>query len=370
MLNLKKNSRVIIVAALALVAVLSIGCAVNRAENIDLPVADDVLSDTVSPESGIMNTATESLWENDGNGIDVLYEDVDEVIEAYPSCSDNVVSPIVPKKTPLLDVNLVTLNTNGDSRTQISLDVRAAQLTNGWSVVGENGDGFGYESDSNHPLQKQDGYGDVTLSLNNIGLITLLFSDNYPPQSISVQRWNAEYADTDSTDIFDKGEPINVMGDTFQVSDNGNNYIYEIYAKWHEGYSWYVFRIDAANSVPQFTTPQSDIAVSAYPNPYTTIMSSSPGIRIVVSYNEPYTNVQYSAEKGTFITWSGDVVTTLGSDVEVSSDTPVYWKPWISANMEMLDVDTITVTIIQENRTLAETVLHIIHNVDNCYSIG
>jgi hypothetical protein len=163
---------------------------------------------------------------------------------------DALSSPTIPGKTPLLDVNLVTVDIYDNSRMQISRDIRAAQLTNDWYVVDETGDGFGYSSDSFHPLQKQDGYGDVTLNLNNSGAITLLFSDNYPPQSVSVQRWNAEYAGTDSPDIWDKGESVNVTGNAFQVSDDGNDYIYEVYAKWHEGDSWYVFRIDSANVNP------------------------------------------------------------------------------------------------------------------------
>ena len=151
-----------------------------------------------------------------------------------------------PDKTPLLDVNLVTVNANGNSQTQISRDVRAAQLTNDWYVVDENGDGSGYTADSFHPLQKQDGFGDITLWLNNSGVVTLSFSDDYPPQSVSVQRWNAEYAGTDSVDVWDKGESVNVTNNTFQVNDDGNNYIYEVYAKWPEGSSWYVFRIDSS----------------------------------------------------------------------------------------------------------------------------
>ena len=161
----------------------------------------------------------------------------------------------IPEKTPFLDVNLVTVHANGNSQTQISRDVRAAQLTNSWYVVDKKGNGSGYSADSFHPLQKQDGYGDVTLNLNNSGVITLVFSDNYPPQSVSVQRWNAEYAGTDSIDVWNKGESVNMNGNMFQISDDGNDYIYEIYAKWQEGDSWYVFRIDSISREQQTEEP-------------------------------------------------------------------------------------------------------------------
>jgi len=151
-----------------------------------------------------------------------------------------------PKTTPLLDVNLVTVDSNSNSGTQISRDIRAAQLTNDWSVVDEKGDGFSYCADSFHPLQKRDGYGDVTLSLHNSGIVKFMFTDNYPPQSVSVQRWNAEYAGTESTEVWDKGEPVPVNVNTFTAFDDGQDYIYEVYAKWPEGDSWYVFRLDSA----------------------------------------------------------------------------------------------------------------------------
>jgi beta-lactamase regulating signal transducer with metallopeptidase domain len=185
-LNFKKPSRVIIVVAVAVVAALSVGFAVNRVEK--------------EPASSTM-----------------------------------------PEKTPLLDVSLISANS-------IEQRVRAAQLTNDWYVEDENGDGFGYAADSFHPLQKSDGYDEVTLFLyDGESEIKLSFSDNYPPQSISVQRWNAEYAGSDSVDVWDNGEPIQVNGTAFYITDDRQDYIYEVSAKWQEGDSWYVFRVNGAS---------------------------------------------------------------------------------------------------------------------------
>jgi beta-lactamase regulating signal transducer with metallopeptidase domain len=194
-LNFKKPSRWIVVASVTLVAVLSVGFAVNRRA-----------SRNEQPEAAI------------------------------------------PQKTPLLDVNLVTTVKSEDSQTQTDRSVRAAQLTNSWYVTDENGEGFGYSADSVHPLQRQEGYEDVALTLNGTGTATLFFSDNYPPYSISAQRWDAKYAGLDSYEMFNEGEPVIISGNTFKATDDGNDYIYEIHAKWNEGDSFYVFSLSSYSS--------------------------------------------------------------------------------------------------------------------------
>lgn len=226
------------------------------------------------------------------------------------------ITAAIPEKTPLLDVNLTTLSSDGNSQTQISRDVRAAQLTNDWYVANEKGDGFGYSADSFHPLQKQDGYGDVTLNLNNNGTITFLFSDNYPPQSVSVQRWNAEYGGTDSVDVWDKGEPINVTGNTFQINDNGNDYIYEVYAKWNEGSSWYVFRIDSASSDPQSAT-SDDIyeLIQRVENSLSIIMSSP----LTSSNPQDYINAHQEEYENLTFKYSDGVLEYLLSEFETGN---------------------------------------------------
>jgi hypothetical protein len=266
----------------------------------------------------------------------------------------------IPQKAPLLDISLVTVSLDGNSQSQISREVRAAQLTNSWYITDENGEGFGYSADSIHPLQKQDGYGDVTLTLNGKGTVTLMFSDNYPPQSVSVQRWNAKVAGTDSFAEFGNGEPVNVSGNTFEAYDDGNDYIYEVYAKWNEGDSFYVFSTKSFSSGLTDTAPDSNLpglTVSAVPNSYTPAMSSTPGIMLNISYAGEYSGIRYRAENGTFITWINNVITELGNDITEKSDTPVYWNfgPHL---METAKSDTVTVTLLNEaQEKLAETTL-------------
>jgi len=130
---------------------------------------------------------------------------------------------------------------------------QAIQLTTSWMVTYEDGTGIGTESDSPHALQLgADSYNEATFRLNgSSGVVEMRFSDDFPPQSISVQRWNAEYAigGQDIGDIVNLGERVEISNGTFQVTGDGNDYIYEVYARWRDnGSSWYAFRLDADNN--------------------------------------------------------------------------------------------------------------------------
>jgi hypothetical protein len=175
------------------------------------------------------------------------------------SDNESPAAPPVPERAPPLDVDL-----SGGDRTQPQ-SVRAAQLTNSWNIVDANGNGFGYVADSVHPLQMQD-YSAVTLEINNErARITLRFGD-YAPQSVRVQRWNATYAGTEDMNILIGGEPIAADKTGFDVGDDGNDYIYEVYATWPEGESVYAFRIDSLGKKP---VPRPDLT-------YTGALSQKP----------------------------------------------------------------------------------------------
>jgi hypothetical protein len=149
----------------------------------------------------------------------------------------------IPERTPLLEVSLLT----GNSRQS----VRAAQLTHSWRTVLPNGDGSQYFADSVHPLQMRD-YSSVTLTSNNENGKIELQWDGYPPQSVTVtvQRWNAIYEGTGDISVLESGERIPIDRNGFAIAGDGNDYIYEVYAKWPEGYSWYAFRVDGAGREP------------------------------------------------------------------------------------------------------------------------
>jgi len=154
---------------------------------------------------------------------------------------------IAPEKAPTL---IVTIKQD-DSSEQ---NVQGIQLTTSWQVNDEDGNGFGYNADSPHALQiGEDYFNDATLRTSGLGgVVEMLFSDNFPPDLITVQRWNADYAsgDQDIGDIIGMGDPVDVIDSSFHFNSDGNDYVYEVNAQWSEnGSSWYTFRIDSDHSV-------------------------------------------------------------------------------------------------------------------------
>ena len=146
-----------------------------------------------------------------------------------------------PENAPGLDVLLKTEN----SREQ---RIQTLQLSTSWSVVYEDGNGTGVEADAPHPLQFDllRDFDKATIRLDALeGTIELYFSDDYPPDSVSVQRWNAVYAqgDQDIMDAIDKSEPVDINVNIFHISDDGSDYIYAVYAIWSNGSSSYTFRV-------------------------------------------------------------------------------------------------------------------------------
>ena len=170
----------------------------------------------------------------DGEDNGILHRLVWVIAEGKQSPSTQSVNT-APEKAPRLEV---LMTASGATKL-----IQAAQLTTSWSFVDENGDGTGYEADSAHPLQLND-YSSITLSTGGVSAeIELLFSDNFPPHSISVQRWDAKHTSNEATDMWNQGEKIKTNGYRFSVEPLENDFIYEVYAQWEQGSSYYVFRV-------------------------------------------------------------------------------------------------------------------------------
>ena len=143
-----------------------------------------------------------------------------------------------PEKAPMLDATLM----EGNSLEQ---HIQAIQLTTRWDYYYEDGTGVVYHADSAHPLQIR--MVDFDVATFDIGVadgeIVLQFCDNYPPQSISAQRWNVMYATDrqDISDIINNGEPVDIENNIILVISDGYDYIYEIHAEWSNGSSYYTF---------------------------------------------------------------------------------------------------------------------------------
>jgi len=153
---------------------------------------------------------------------------------------------------PQLDA-LLTTGSSPEQR------VRTIQLATSWMFVDEDGNGCGIEADSPHALQLHPSeFAEVTLQLvdgnNNNNNIELHFSDNYPPESVSAQRWDAEYARSDQDagaqdidEALGKSEAVEFDGSAIIVSDDGHDYIYCVHAVWPNGNSNYAFRTESAS---------------------------------------------------------------------------------------------------------------------------
>jgi len=143
----------------------------------------------------------------------------------------------------------VVLSNNNMPKQQVS----AIQLVASWSAPDENGDIIGVNIDSPHPLRlSPDDLEQFTVTLNGSGdVIELLFTNVDFPQNISICRWYAWYANgaQDISEYVDKGEAVAIEGNIIKLNDDGQDYIYEVVAKWEQGYCYYAFRTLSGNPV-------------------------------------------------------------------------------------------------------------------------
>jgi len=147
----------------------------------------------------------------------------------------------VPASVPTLDV-IYTSDNAPQQR------VQTAKLTSSWFVDYEDGTGLYSHADAFHPLSLDtDSYAEITIQVGGgSGVIELQFSDDYQPSSVSVQHWRAEHATgrRDITELLDKGELVEISNGSIHVTADGQDYIYEVYAQWPNGSSFYAFRTE------------------------------------------------------------------------------------------------------------------------------
>jgi hypothetical protein len=193
----------------------------------------------------------------------------------------------IPERPPLLDVGFVSGNTSAQR-------IRTTQLTYDWIIADENGDGVGIHADSPHPLQLRD-YDEITLFQGDANSnVEMQFTGSYPPSSVSVQRWDAQFIGSEdySLDIWDKGESVTVSENLFSIGDDGRDYVYEVYATWNEGSSRYAFlmtssatRID--ESLPTiskaniFIDHATDELLQRFEPPYEYVVDENGGLIII-----------------------------------------------------------------------------------------
>ena len=185
----------------------------------------------------------------DDTMIDLTY---DELLELRSYQLDELsleVEIIVPETTPRLYVNLHIQDLPLQK-------FRAAQLSGIWDACPIDAmvcpEGSSYSSSADHPLDfwvaeewDQTHFDQFIAYLKDEeGKVELQFTDNFPPDSITVRRWRSEFAGM-AWEVEFQYEPVEIEGHVFHVTDDRYDYIYEVNASWEQGYSSYAFRINS-----------------------------------------------------------------------------------------------------------------------------
>jgi len=181
----------------------------------------------------------------------------EELESPVPGTVDYGVS--IPTHTPQLYVNF---HTEGLSIQHF----RAVQLSNDWfpnfDDEGESLSG-GYSASSHHPLDVwaldlSDFWtvdlDTITLRLNGAdGEMEIQFSDNFPPHTVYVRRWPAEFSVSvndggSDMDLWSQYELVEINNNIIRISNDSRDYIYEVEARWSQGWSSYTFRINSTGT--------------------------------------------------------------------------------------------------------------------------
>lgn len=111
-----------------------------------------------------------------------------------------------------------------------------------------------------------------------------------------------------------------------------------------------------------------ELKLLAYPQKYSLLMSSTPGIRISAQYHGKADKVRYSTTFGKLETWDSPCgkIEDYGQTVELpvdGLDRPVYWTPYYKgASPKKTDKISIKVTVLNGNIKIAEKKMYISSN--------
>ena len=218
--------RFIVLCLVSVIISTMLSCA---RQNSDEGADNAPLSNRV--KNGLSDTADSNAADD---GINIFEATNDQNISA-PSYVRNL------KYAPQLEV-YITEDGMAEQR------VIAAQLTTSWSYKNDDGTYSGYETDSLHPLDLPDDYDYTLIAQGEIAYVMFEFGDDFPPLSVSVIRWNANYAafstgSRDFSDEFEHREIVGTDGNSIQVGNDGLSYIYMVHAIWDQGNSYYSFRV-------------------------------------------------------------------------------------------------------------------------------
>ncbi|MDR3289013.1 MAG: M56 family metallopeptidase [Peptococcaceae bacterium] len=299
-LNFKKKSRLLIIAAVALAVVLSMGFAVNRAHNrgqiidfsadeiqsvefINIPVPRAAEKKTVTEANDIqkimdslagLKLGAPSLLSSitggslrfvfhktDGSQVSVLYNgeivsisdgrgytvdgrgELNDLWEAMHYTVSTVQEYELNDgndQAPLLGL---TYTVGAGSTQETSYGGMALAGTTRWSYENNDGTTISFDADALQPLDRNDYGGSVFALADEAGIVSFYFT--LLPETYTVRRWNDRFMG-DASSYEKNYEIVASSGYTIPIAANdGNGYVYEVHAQWPQGDVYYAFRVTA-----------------------------------------------------------------------------------------------------------------------------
>lgn len=282
----------------------------------------------------------ESIWENSGSGIDIRYNNVEEFLKNHPSSpaitQDAAMVVVAGFYPSVIDIREAGEETITSSGLTLVCYVFEADLSGGETkriaVAKKDGVIFTYSEGRwwvfsglrEEPGMKSTGWEDIEVGTPREAVIKIMGEPDYMLFGMHGEGYD-----------FDDGSRIMFYYDRASL------------VQWVVKDGKKIKPPDDPSLPSPFVVP-SIVKFKVRPDPekYTPAMSSTPGIRLDITYDGPPARILYEAQTGTFLTWQDSVVTDLGDSVEQSADSaPLYWAP----DTETLQDDIITLTVLNED---------------------
>jgi hypothetical protein len=172
----------------------------------------------------------ENFWYEVDNG-DRIFDLWDEMNYTEQDVQEYEL-PFFPKnKVPYLQLRYMTR--------EDYYNLNALLGTYSWSFENEDGITTAIESDSAHPLDSVGQMPEIEKT-DDMRIIELKFL--IPPTSYTVRRWENKYIG-DAQAYEQYYETADVSDNAIVLSDDGKEYVYEVYATWPQGNAHYSFYV-------------------------------------------------------------------------------------------------------------------------------
>jgi hypothetical protein len=137
---------------------------------------------------------------------------------------------------PNLSVSYLVADSTGE---RVAASCTAKKGGSSWDYAVSNWQTRRIIRDGTGPLMYPS-FSGAELETQSVDAVLQLTFD-YPPETITVQRWEAKYHN-DQSALISRAETIAVTENRISVLADGHAYIYEVYATWPQGYVQFGFR--------------------------------------------------------------------------------------------------------------------------------